>query len=39
LHKDLSPAVFEAAFAQHFDQVRVQHVEGSTRWLYLLRKR
>ena len=39
LHKDLTPAVFEAAFKKHFDQVRVQHVEGSTRWLYLLRKR
>ena len=39
LHKDLTPAVFEAAFRRHFDQVRVQHVEGSTRWLYLLRKR
>jgi SAM-dependent methyltransferase len=39
LHKDLSPTVFEAAFRKHFDQVRVQHVEGSTRWLYLLRKR
>jgi ribosomal protein L11 methylase PrmA len=39
LHKDLTPAVFEAAFRKHFDQVRVQHVEGSTRWLYLLRKR
>jgi hypothetical protein len=39
LHKDLTPAVFEAACRKHFDQVRVQHAEGSTRWLYLLRKR
>jgi SAM-dependent methyltransferase len=39
LHKDLTPAVFEAACSRHFDQLRVQHVEGSTRWLYLLRKR
>src|SRR5262249_4401239 len=39
LHKDLTPSVFEAAFKKYFDQVRVQHVEGSTRWLYLLRKR
>ena len=39
LHKDLTPAVFEAQCARHFEIVRVQHVEGSTRWLYLLRKR
>jgi hypothetical protein len=39
LHKDLTPAVFEAQCARHFEIVRVQHVEGSTRWLYLLKKR
>jgi SAM-dependent methyltransferase len=39
LHKDLTPAVFEAAFQKHFDRVGVRHVEGSSRWLYLLRKR
>ena len=39
LHKDLTPQVFEDQCARHFDIVRVQHVEGSTRWLYLLRKR
>jgi SAM-dependent methyltransferase len=39
LHVSLTPQVFEAACRPYFDQVRVQHVEGSTRWLYLLRKR
>jgi len=39
LHKDLTAAVFEAACAKHFEVIRAQHVEGSSRWLYLLRKR
>ncbi len=39
LHKDLSPAMFERLCRRHFEIVRLQHVEGSTRWLYLLRKR
>jgi SAM-dependent methyltransferase len=39
LHQDLTPAVFEAQCGRHFEIVRVQHVEGSTRWLYLLKKR
>jgi SAM-dependent methyltransferase len=39
LHKDLTPALFEDFCKTHFDIVRTQHVEGSTRWLYLLRKR
>jgi SAM-dependent methyltransferase len=39
LHKDLTPALFEAHCARHFEIVRTQHLEGSTRWLYLMRKR
>jgi hypothetical protein len=30
--------VFEAGCRRHFDIVRVQHLEGTRRWLYLLRK-
>jgi 2-polyprenyl-3-methyl-5-hydroxy-6-metoxy-1,4-benzoquinol methylase len=39
LHKDLTVAVFEAVCGKHFDVIRVQHIEGTSRWLYLLRKR
>jgi SAM-dependent methyltransferase len=39
LHKDLTAGLFEACCRRHFDIVRVQHVENSTRWLYLLKKR
>jgi hypothetical protein len=39
LHKDLTREVFEAACAQRFETVRSRHVEGSARWLYLMRKR
>jgi SAM-dependent methyltransferase len=39
LHKDLTVEVFEAGCRRHFEIVRVQHVENSTRWLYLLKKR
>jgi SAM-dependent methyltransferase len=39
LHSNLTPAVFEEACRRHFDIVRSQHVEGSTRRLYILRKR
>jgi SAM-dependent methyltransferase len=39
LHKDLTVELFEACCQHHFDIVRVQHVENSTRWLYLLKKR
>ena len=39
LHQDLNREVFEAVCEPHFEQVRTQHVEGTTRWLYLLRKR
>ena len=38
LHKDLNAGVFEQACRRRFDIVRFQHLEGSTRWLYLLRK-
>ena len=39
LHRDLSPAVFEAACRPYFDVVRSRAIEGSHRRLYLLRKR
>ena len=39
LHKDLTAELFEAVVRRHFDIVRVQHVEGATRRLYLLKKR
>jgi SAM-dependent methyltransferase len=39
LHKELNPLMFEGLCTRHFDIVRKQHLEGSTRWLYLLRKR
>jgi SAM-dependent methyltransferase len=39
LHQDLTADLFENLCRRHFDIVRVQHVEGSTRRLYLLRKR
>lgn len=39
LHDGLNAAVFETACAPHFEVVQVQHLEGSTRWLYLLKKR
>jgi SAM-dependent methyltransferase len=39
LHKDLTPELFETLCRRHFDIVRVQYVEGTTRRLYLLRKR
>jgi hypothetical protein len=38
LHKDLNQGVFEEIARRHFEIVRVQHFEGSSRWLYLLRK-
>jgi SAM-dependent methyltransferase len=38
LHRDLTPAVFETACQEHFEIVRSQHMEGTSRWLYLLRK-
>jgi len=39
LHKSLDREVFEAVCEPRFERVRTQHVEGTTRWLYLLRKR
>ena len=39
LHQDLTAELFENLCRRHFDIVRVQHEEGATRWLYLLRKR
>jgi hypothetical protein len=39
LHKDLTPAVFDAVCSRHFEIVRTQHLEGTSRWLYLLRRR
>ncbi|MEO8594843.1 MAG: class I SAM-dependent methyltransferase [Candidatus Solibacter sp.] len=39
LHKELTPQVFEKECARHFETVRMQFVEGTTRRLYLLRKR
>ena len=39
LHRDLNAAGFEALCQRRFEIVRVQHVENSTRWLYLLQKR
>jgi hypothetical protein len=38
LHKDLTPELFENQCRRHFEIVRMQHVEGTTRRLYLLRK-
>lgn len=39
LHRDLNPQMFEDLCGRWFDIARVQHLEGATRWLYLLRKR
>ena len=39
LHKDLTPELFETLCRRHFEIVRAQHVEGTDRTLYLLKKR
>ena len=39
LHKDLTPELFETLCVRHFEIVRQQHVEGTSRRLYLLRKK
>jgi SAM-dependent methyltransferase len=39
LHRDLTPELFESLCSRYFDVVRVQHMEGTTRRLYVLRKR
>ncbi len=39
LHKDLNTAAFEETAGRHFDIVRTQHLDGTSRWLYALRKK
>jgi Methyltransferase domain len=39
LHRNLTPAKFEAVCQESFDILRCEHIEGSFRRLYLLRKR
>lgn len=40
LHRNLTPQLFESLLDKHqFETVRMQHVEGTARWLYLLKKR
>ena len=39
LHKDLTRELFEELCRRRFEMVRFQHLEGTTRWLYLLRRR
>lgn len=39
LYAGLDHLAFEAACRRRFDILRVHHQEGSTRWLYLLRRR
>ncbi len=39
LHSHLTPSVFEAAAAEHFEVVKSLRLEGLNRWLYLFRKR
>jgi SAM-dependent methyltransferase len=39
LFSDLNPAVFEKACLRRFEIVRSQHVDHTSRWLYLLRKK
>ncbi len=38
LHADLNVSVFEAQCLRRFHVVRTQHLEGTHRWLYLLRR-
>jgi hypothetical protein len=39
LHKGLDAAAFETACPRRFDIARVNHIEGTARWLYACRKR
>ena len=39
LHRDLIPEVFENSCRRRFEIVRSQHIEGTTRWLYLMRRK
>jgi SAM-dependent methyltransferase len=38
LFADLNREVFEATAARHFEVLKMQHVEGTSRWLYALRR-
>jgi len=39
LHAGLTPEVFEDACSRRFEIIRSQHLEQTSRWLYLLKKR
>jgi SAM-dependent methyltransferase len=39
LHRGLNNTVFENLASQYFDIIRVQHEEGTSRWLYAMRKK
>ncbi len=39
LHKDLTPALFEETCRPYFEIARTQHLENTSRWLYLLRRK
>jgi len=39
LHRDLNKTVFENACQKRFEIVRTEHLEGTSRWMYALRKR
>jgi SAM-dependent methyltransferase len=39
LHKDLTPEVFEKTCEPYFEITSTEHQEGTSRWLYALRKR
>jgi SAM-dependent methyltransferase len=39
LFADLTPELFEATCRRRFDIVRTQHIAGTKRWLYLMRRR
>lgn len=39
LYRGLDASVFETSCRRRFEIVRSQHIEGETRWLYLMRRR
>jgi hypothetical protein len=39
LHRNLTPELFETSCRRHFDIVRSQHVEATSRWLYWMRRK
>lgn len=39
LYSNLTPATFESICQRHYEIIRVQHLEKTSRWLYLLRKK